>query len=49
MNEKGLNKSTTDPCLFFRITNNEKLIIGVYVDDGIIAGTNQVEIEEFLN
>ena len=49
MNEKGFKKSTADPCLFFRITNNEKLIIAVYVDDGIIAGTNQVEIEEFLN
>ena len=49
MNEKGLKKSTADPCLFFRITNNEKLIIAVYVADGIIAGTNQVDIEEILN
>ena len=44
MNERGLKKSTADPCLFFRITNNETLIIAVYVDDGIKASTNQVEI-----
>ncbi|UYV63360.1 hypothetical protein LAZ67_2003844, partial [Cordylochernes scorpioides] len=42
-------ESTTDPCLFFRKTNDQLLIIAIYVDDGIIAGTNEQEIKEFLD
>ncbi|UYV78997.1 hypothetical protein LAZ67_17000580, partial [Cordylochernes scorpioides] len=48
MKERCLKESTADPCLFFRKTNDHLLIIAIYVDDGIIAGTNEQEIKEFL-
>ncbi|UYV78722.1 hypothetical protein LAZ67_16002545 [Cordylochernes scorpioides] len=32
-----------------RKTNDQLLIIAIYVDDGIIAGTNEQEIKEFLD
>ncbi|UYV74843.1 hypothetical protein LAZ67_12001291 [Cordylochernes scorpioides] len=32
-----------------QITNDQLLIIAIYVDDGIIAGTNEQEIKEFLD
>ncbi|UYV74792.1 hypothetical protein LAZ67_12001004 [Cordylochernes scorpioides] len=37
MKERCLKESTADPCLFFRKTNDQLLIIAIYVDDGIIA------------
>ncbi|UYV80857.1 hypothetical protein LAZ67_19002001, partial [Cordylochernes scorpioides] len=49
MKERCLKESTADPCLFFRKTNDQLLIIAIYVDDGIIAGTNEQEINEFLD
>ncbi|UYV83386.1 hypothetical protein LAZ67_23000842 [Cordylochernes scorpioides] len=49
MKERCLKESTADPCLFFRKTNDQLLIIAIYVDDGIIAGTNEQEIKEFLD
>ncbi|UYV70787.1 hypothetical protein LAZ67_8000616 [Cordylochernes scorpioides] len=49
MKERCLKESTADPCLFFRKTNYHLLIIAIYVDDGIIAGTNEQEIKEFLD
>ncbi|UYV74917.1 hypothetical protein LAZ67_12001798 [Cordylochernes scorpioides] len=49
MKEKYLQESTADPCLFFRKTNDQLLIIAIYVDDGIIAGTNEQEIKKFLD
>ncbi|UYV81486.1 hypothetical protein LAZ67_20001339 [Cordylochernes scorpioides] len=49
MKERCLKESTADPCLFFRKTNDHLLIIAIYVDDGIIAGTNEQEIKEFLD
>jgi hypothetical protein len=33
-------ESTADPCLYFRITGNDKIILVLYVDDGIVAATN---------
>ncbi|UYV63705.1 hypothetical protein LAZ67_2005372 [Cordylochernes scorpioides] len=49
MKERCLKESTADPCLFFRKTNDHLLIIAIYADDGIIAGTNEQEIKEFLD
>ncbi|UYV67852.1 hypothetical protein LAZ67_5002251 [Cordylochernes scorpioides] len=49
MKEICLKESTADPCLFFRKTNDHLLIIAIYVGDGIIAGTNEQEIKEFLD
>ncbi|UYV65651.1 hypothetical protein LAZ67_3004955 [Cordylochernes scorpioides] len=49
MKERCLKENTADPCLFFRKTNDQLLIIAIYVDDGIVAGTNEQEIKEFLD
>lgn len=45
----GLQESTADPCLFYRITKNDKLIITLYVDDGLVVATKKSSIEEFLS
>ncbi len=44
----GLIESKADPCLFVRQTATSKLIVVIYVDDGLLAGTHQAEIDEFL-
>lgn len=43
-----LNESTADPCLFYRNTEDDKLIVVLYVDDGIVAATKTSSIDEFL-
>ena len=45
----GLIESNADPCLFVRKTETSKLIVIIYVDDGLVAGIDETEIEEFLN
>ena len=49
MSSVGLIESNADPCLFVRKTKTSKLIVVIYVDDGLVAGTDETEIEEFLN
>lgn len=38
----SLKQSLADPCLF------NKLLVIIYVDDGLIAGSNQEEIQMFI-
>uniref|UniRef100_A0A5S6Q7L0 Integrase catalytic domain-containing protein n=1 Tax=Trichuris muris TaxID=70415 RepID=A0A5S6Q7L0_TRIMR len=45
---QGLEQSNADPCLFARIQKDRKLIIVIYVDDGLDAGTNNEVVDEFL-
>ena len=50
MKQQEFQESSADPCLFFRRTNNgQKLIVSIYVDDGIIAGTSELEVKKFLD
>ena len=49
MSSIGLIESNVDPCLFVRKTKTSKLIVVIYVDNGLVAGTDETEIEEFLN
>lgn len=44
----GLNESTADSCLFFRVENDYKILISLYVDDGLIAATNRGLIDDFF-
>lgn len=44
-----LQESTADPCLFYRDSDEDKLIVGVYVDDGLVAAKKKTTIEKFLN
>ena len=49
MSHVGFIESNADPCLFVQKTKTSKLIVVIYVDDGLVAGTDETEIEEFLN
>lgn len=48
MTKNGFTRSTADPCIYIRKTKSGKLVVGIYVDDGIIAGSTQEEINSFL-
>lgn len=45
---KGFKVSEADPCLFIRRRNGKKLILVLYVDDGLVAATDPHDQEEFL-
>lgn len=47
--EAGLRQSNADPCVFFRIDNDETVIVAVWVDDGIIAGNRMATIDKIVN
>lgn len=44
----GLVESKADPCLFFRENCDDKLIVVLYVDDGLISASKKEDIEVFL-
>lgn len=41
-------KSEADPCLFIRESNGLKLILVLYVDDGLIAASDKEDLKKFL-
>lgn len=45
----SLSESTADPCLFYRIIGEDKLIVVLYVDDGLVAATKKSDIDVFLS
>lgn len=47
--KQGMKCSTSDPCLFVRTNNEKKLLIVIYVDDGLVAGTDEEEISSFVS
>lgn len=48
MKRQGLEATSADPCLFVRKSGNRKLIVALYVDDGLVAGSDQDEINSFI-
>lgn len=46
--ESGFKQTEADPCLYFRKRGNGKILLGLYVDDGLIASTDEAEAEHFL-
>lgn len=40
MKKQKLKVSTADPCLFVCQRNGKKLIVAIYVDDALIAGSD---------
>jgi hypothetical protein len=48
MEKAGLKKSTADACLLYRTHEDNFLYIEIYVDDGLVVGINDEEIEVFL-
>lgn len=39
----------SDPCVFVRTANGSRLLLAIYVDDGLIAASNEKEIEPVIN
>jgi hypothetical protein len=48
MEKSGFVRSTADPCIYIRQSGTEKLIVAIYVDDGLIAGSTQEAVDSFL-
>lgn len=48
MNDLGFQQSVADPCMFYCTSDTEKLIVVLYVDDGLVVGTSKTTINEFL-
>lgn len=46
--EIGFETSEADPCLLIRKTGCGKIIVALYVDDGLVAGSSQQLIDEFI-
>ena len=42
----GFTKCVSDPCIYFYKVENDMIIVGVYVDDILIAGNSRVLINE---
>lgn len=49
LKSKHFVNTEADPCLYIRNRNENKLIVVIYVDDGLVAGSNQEDINEFLS
>jgi hypothetical protein len=47
MKSLGFKKSTSEPAIYLRRNNKSQLVVGVYVDDLIITGTNCEDIKLF--
>lgn len=48
MRKSGFLRSTADPCIYVRLKEGEKLMVAIYVDDGLIAGSSQTTVDSFL-
>ncbi len=44
LRQYGLQPSAADPCMYVRVREGSILILGIYVDDLLIAGSDQTEI-----
>lgn len=44
----GLVKSEADPCVFVRRDRSSTLILGIYVDDGVVAATDKTEAAKLI-
>ncbi|GFU40105.1 retrovirus-related Pol polyprotein from transposon TNT 1-94 [Trichonephila clavipes] len=48
LTDLGFKASEADPCLYIRERKGRKLLIVLYVDDGLIAATDQQDSEMFI-
>jgi len=44
----GFRQSDADPCLFIMKTDSVKLILALYVDDGLVAATDDTALSELV-
>ena len=45
----GFKVSETDPCMFIREHGHDRIILVLYVDDGLVSGTNFQDVKNFLS
>ena len=45
----SLTQSNADQCVFYKMNGNEKIIIAIFVDDGLVASTNQTIIKDLIS
>ena len=43
----GLQISDNDPCLFLNDSKDHKLIMALYIDDGLVAALHQCALDQF--
>ena len=48
MTKTGFKNSNADPCLFYRRNQKGCLYVAIYVDDGLVVGSDRPEIEGFM-
>ena len=48
LTKEGFKSGFADPCLYIRNRNGRKLILVLYVDDGLITSSNKEDVEQFL-
>lgn len=49
LDKHGLIQSEADPCLFISKTEGHKLMIALYVDDGLVACQDKKDLKHFLS
>ncbi len=49
MNLQGFKKTDADPCLFIKQEDEKKLLVALYVDDGLIASNSSAMQQEFMD
>jgi hypothetical protein len=48
LDKHGLIQSAADPCLFISMTKGHKLMVALYVDDGLVACQDKDDLTRFL-
>ncbi len=44
----GMQCSDADPCIFYNTAEGHKLLVALYVDDGLVASQNAEDMQQFL-
>ena len=46
--ELGYKQSSVDMCLYYKITKNTLILVGIYVDDLLVTSNNVKLVDEFF-
>ena len=49
LRKQGFKVSAADPCLYIRDRDGKKLLLALYVDDGILAATDMQDLNSFIS
>ena len=48
LKQQGFRVSAADPCLYVRIKGGKKLLLALYVDDGLLAASDMQDLNSFI-